>query len=486
MSGILEYDVVSGLKNKLSREVHHRIHSLSEFSGYDGDKSNLETLLSPIFLEPAEADGDTYKEGVLSLVRCDVPDNMYGQLLHTFGETMVSTIPSTLLNTLDSDKIQVAFSFPLNDKFYVNRFDLSIVGKPELSFSAEYRRSYSNSIGFLKVLISRGLARSMSVEHAYMFLWNRMVSNSKRLESALTNTAEAKIDEIPGKLGLKLYRSGTPMSAVGGYKRIKDEIERDVFFRFKNSDMIRKVSKLSMHYDYDPANAILLYGPPGTGKTLMARAIASAQNLDMITFSLSSVFSKWYGESQRRLKNALDYIVEYSKDKKVVLFIDEIDFLGKRGGSQSTDREDTRVLDNLLMWMDGTESEGGNDNLLVICSTNFTEGMDQALSSRFKSKIYFPPPETVDRYEIFKVYAGHLSDKELKLLADSSAGMVGRDIAAASKRAALEWSRHLVSSNIKRASRTPFEYYMDSVKKFHLSSNRMSGFGKGTPEDLYG
>ncbi len=472
------YNPLHGLKHKLEQEMQKRIHNLYTILDYDGRESELEAVLLPTFTE--SEDGNDL---VISS-KCDVSSYLYQRLSSAFGNVVTESAPKMLATALKSDQVNVGLSMLYQGDFSTIKISLSSKDRPGIMLSAEYMKKYKNDHASMKVTISKSLANYNVAYDVYMKLWQTVVADISRLADIIVTEKDEEYEYLKD-FGLDLYKGGTNIEAIGGYKNIKEKVERDVFFRFKNTPMIRKVSELAMKSKYDPINAILFYGPPGTGKTLMARMIASEQKIDFVKLSLSTIFDKYYSMSQRQLDDALNVVEEYSRDKKVVLFIDEIDFLGRRGGgNQSTDHEDTRVLDNLLMWLDGMNSKRGNDNLLVIGSTNFIEGVDPALNSRFKSRIYFPLPAKEDRYEIFKIYAKHLSDDELKTLAENSDGMSGRDIAAASFTAVTGWSMYL-KSNKEEPSPPPIKYYVKAIDEFRSSIDAAYKPTSKTANDIY-
>ena len=187
------------------------------------------------------------------------------------------------------------------------------------------------------------------------------------------------------------------------------------------------------YYDWKikvPAG-ILLVGPPGTGKTLLVKTIAKSSNIPVLYVSASSFIQIYVGVGASRIRSLFEKARSY---KKCIIFIDEIDAIGKsRGSDHNSERDQT--LNQLLTELDGfRDSNSNEESILVFAATNFGNNLDKALtrSGRFDKKIYFDPPNFEERIDIFKLYI-HSSDSYEKdldydMLGELSTGLTGADI----------------------------------------------------------
>src|ERR1017187_347832 len=186
----------------------------------------------------------------------------------------------------------------------------------------------------------------------------------------------------------------------------------------------------------------LLYGPPGTGKTLLAKAVATESNAHFIPISGPEIMSKFYGESEARLRE----IFKEAKEKApTIIFIDEIDSIAPKR-EEVTGEVERRVVSQLLSLMDGLEARG---KVIVIAATNRPNALDPALRrpGRFDREIEIKVPDKKGRYEILQIHTRHmplLQDVDLERLAAGSHGFVGADLEYLCKEAAMKTLRRLL------------------------------------------
>ncbi|XP_048365751.1 ATPase family protein 2 homolog isoform X2 [Sphaerodactylus townsendi] len=220
--------------------------------------------------------------------------------------------------------------------------------------------------------------------------------------------------------------------SIGGLGNQLKTIREMIELPLKNPDLFR-------NYGIPPPRGVLLYGPPGTGKTLIARAIANEVGAHFTTINGPEIISKFYGESEARLRHIFS---EAALCRPSIIFIDEIDALcPKREGAQN--EVEKRIVASLLTLMDGIGSEGNEGQLLVLGATNRPHALDPALRrpGRFDKEIEIGVPNAQDRLEILHKLLNKvphsLSATELIQLADSAHGYVGADLAALCKEAGL-------------------------------------------------
>jgi transitional endoplasmic reticulum ATPase len=189
---------------------------------------------------------------------------------------------------------------------------------------------------------------------------------------------------------------------------------------------------------------VLLHGPPGTGKTLLAKAVASETNAHFISLSGPEIMSKYYGESEERLRQIFE---EAEKNAPSIIFIDEIDSIAPKR-EEVTGEVEKRVVAQLLALMDGMESRG---KVVVIAATNRPNAIDPALRrpGRFDREIVIGVPDQKGRLEILQIHTRGMplaEDVDLQKLASSSHGFVGADLEALAKEAAMRSLRRALPS----------------------------------------
>src|SRR5579885_2303656 len=187
---------------------------------------------------------------------------------------------------------------------------------------------------------------------------------------------------------------------------------------------------------------VLLYGPPGTGKTLLAKAVANESNAHFISISGPEIMSKFYGESEARLRE----IFKEAKEKSPsIIFIDEIDSIAPKR-EEVTGEVERRVVSQLLSLMDGLEARG---KVIVISATNRPNAIDPALRrpGRFDKEIEIKVPDKKGRKDILMIHTRNMplsDDVNLDKIAAISHGYVGADLEYLCKEAAMKCLRRLL------------------------------------------
>ncbi|MDI6793710.1 MAG: CDC48 family AAA ATPase [bacterium] len=228
-------------------------------------------------------------------------------------------------------------------------------------------------------------------------------------------------------------------SEVGGLENIKQELKEAVEWPLKYSDIFKKANT-------NPPKGILLYGVPGTGKTLLAKAVAHESGVNFISVKGPALISRYVGESERAIREVFKKAKQASP---TILFFDEIDSLGPRRGSSSTDAHVTeRVISQFLTEMDGIEELKG---VVVLAVTNRPDLIDPAMrrSGRFDLSLELPLPDEVTRHEIFKIHTQNkplTKDVDLQKLAGRTEGKVGADIEFICRKAAMLAIREFIES----------------------------------------
>ena len=187
---------------------------------------------------------------------------------------------------------------------------------------------------------------------------------------------------------------------------------------------------------------VLLYGPPGTGKTLLAKAVANESNAHFISISGPEIMSKFYGESEARLREIFKEAREKSPS---IIFVDEIDSIAPKR-EEVTGEVERRVVSQMLSLMDGLEARG---KVIVISATNRPNAIDPALRrpGRFDREIEIKVPDKKGRYDILSIHTRNMplaEDVDIKRVAGLSHGYVGADLEYLCKEAAMKCLRRLL------------------------------------------
>jgi len=187
---------------------------------------------------------------------------------------------------------------------------------------------------------------------------------------------------------------------------------------------------------------VLLYGPPGTGKTLLAKAVANESNAHFISISGPEIMSKFYGESEARLREIFKEAREKSPS---IIFVDEIDSIAPKR-EEVTGEVERRVVSQMLSLMDGLEARG---KVIVIAATNRPNAIDPALRrpGRFDREIEIKVPDKKGRKDILAIHTRNMplaDDVDLEKCAAVSHGYVGADLEYLCKEAAMKCLRRLL------------------------------------------
>jgi len=216
-------------------------------------------------------------------------------------------------------------------------------------------------------------------------------------------------------------------------------------------ERIREIAELPMRHPevfkrlgIEPPKGILLYGPPGTGKTLLAKALANEIGAYFTTINGPEIMSKFYGESEERLREVFK---EAQDNAPSIIFIDEIDAIAPKR-EEVTGEVEKRVVAQLLTLMDGMQERG---RVIVIGATNRPDDLDPALRrpGRFDREIEIRPPDKKARTEILKVHTRNVplsKDVQLEKIAELTNGYTGADLAALVKEAAMSALREFMAS----------------------------------------
>ncbi len=259
----------------------------------------------------------------------------------------------------------------------------------------------------------------------WIFFMNRMQGGGKGGAMGFGKSKAKLLTEKQGRV---------TFDEVAGIDEAKDELEEIVEF-------LRNPQKFSRLGGKIPKGALLV-GPPGTGKTLLARAIAGEAGVPFFTISGSDFVEMFVGVGASRVR---DMFEQAKKNAPCIVFIDEIDAVGRsRGagyGGGNDEREQT--LNQLLVEMDGFEA---NEGIIIVAATNRPDVLDPALlrPGRFDRQVQVPNPDIKGREKILGVHARKVPlgpDVDLRIIARGSPGFSGADLANLVNEAALMAAR---------------------------------------------
>ncbi|MDR2697235.1 MAG: ATP-dependent zinc metalloprotease FtsH [Holophagales bacterium] len=260
--------------------------------------------------------------------------------------------------------------------------------------------------------------------------------------------------------GLSTSAKRITFADVAGCDEAKAELAEVVDFLKDPSKFVKLGGKIP--------KGLLLMGPPGTGKTLLARAIAGEAKVQFFSISGSDFVEMFVGVGASRVR---DLFEQGKKSAPCIIFIDEIDAVGRHRGAGLGGGHDEReqTLNQLLVEMDGFE---GNEGVILIAATNRPDVLDPALlrPGRFDRRVMVDRPDVKGRHEILKVHTDKIpldSDVDLEVIARGTPGFSGADLANLCNEAALGAARQ----NKKSVGMIDFESAKDKV---YMGSERRS------------
>jgi len=268
-----------------------------------------------------------------------------------------------------------------------------------------------------------------------------------------------------GKSRAKIYaekEKKITFADVAGIDEAKEELKEVVEFLKTPEKFQRLGGKIP--------KGVLLVGMPGTGKTLLARAVAGEANVPFFSISGSDFVEMFVGVGAARVR---DLFAQAQNHAPCIIFIDELDALGKARGVNPMGRHDEQeqTLNQLLSEMDGFDP---NTGVLIMAATNRPEILDPALlrAGRFDRHVVVDRPDIIGREEILKIHARNIKlspDVELKVIASRTPGFVGADLANIVNEAALLAAR----KNKESVEMTDIEEAIDRVVAGLEKKNRL-------------
>ncbi len=272
----------------------------------------------------------------------------------------------------------------------------------------------------------------------------------------ITEFTDFQVSEKPVKEVSKTAALGVTYEDIGGLKDVIQKVREMIELPLKHPEIFEKLG-------IEPPKGVLLYGPPGTGKTLLAKAVANEANAHFIAINGPEIMSKYYGESEERLREVFK---EAEENAPAIIFIDEIDAIAPKR-EETHGEVEKRVVSQLLTLMDGLKSRG---KVIVIGATNRPDAIDPALRrpGRFDRELEVGVPDKQGRKEILQIHTRGMPiepefrrDKVIEILEELERNETYRD---AAERALMKVKKAESEEEIKRALRDVDERLYDEVK----------------------
>ncbi|RLE93795.1 MAG: AAA family ATPase [Thermoprotei archaeon] len=248
----------------------------------------------------------------------------------------------------------------------------------------------------------------------------------------ISDVTEVIIRRKPEQLELTIPK--VTYEDIGGLEEVKCKVREMVEFPLRYPEVFKRLG-------VQPPKGVLFYGPPGTGKTLLAKAVANESGAYFIAINGPEIVSKYYGESEARLREIFKAAKE---NAPAIIFIDEIDAIAPK--REEVGEVERRIVAQLLTLMDGLEEA---EQVVVIATTNRINDVDPALRrpGRFDREIFFPVPDKKARREILAIHTRNMplaKDVDLDEIAALTHGYTGADLAALCREAAMNALRRVL------------------------------------------
>ena len=341
----------------------------------------------------------------------DIP---YSEMRQLFVQEKVQsfTINGTRLTATLKDQTTAACQLRDFDLFYDDLNNL-VVEQYAKGIITSYDYPYASSTNWLQVLLPYVLAAMAFI--VLMNLMTRMNGGAGGVSDKMAHFGEARVNSIPEGDKKVTFRD------VAGADEEKEELQEIVEF-LRDPE---KYLKLGAHIP----KGVLLVGPPGTGKTLLAKAVAGEADVKFLSISGSDFVEMYVGVGASRVR---DLFLQAKKEAPAIVFINEIDAVGRQRGSGLGGGHDEReqTLNQLLVEMDGF---GSNEGVVVLAATNRVDILDPALlrPGRFDRQVYVGLPDIKGREEILTIHAHNkplAEDVDLGQVAKGTPGFTGADL----------------------------------------------------------
>jgi cell division protease FtsH len=356
----------------------------------------------------------------------------YSQLLKKVdaGEIKSADIAGSVVSAKDNANKVLTVNAPSNSDELVNRL---VARGADVKFKGSSISLFAILVNLLPILLVIGV---------WVFFMRQMQGGAKGAMGFGKSKARLLTEN----------KNRVVFDDVAGVDEAKEELQEVV-------DFLKDPAKFQRLGGKIPKGALLI-GPPGTGKTLIARAVAGEAGVPFFTISGSDFVEMFVGVGASRVR---DMFEQAKKNAPCIIFIDEIDAVGRHRGAGLGGGNDEReqTLNQLLVEMDGFEA---NEGIILIAATNRPDVLDPALlrPGRFDRQVVVPNPDVAGREKIIRVHMKNVplsADVDVRTLARGTPGFSGADLANLVNEAALTAAR----KNRRMVTMHDFEYAKDKV-----------------------
>jgi transitional endoplasmic reticulum ATPase len=327
----------------------------------------------------------------------------------------------------------------IDDKIYIQK-STPLVGKRVVLAPTQQIRLVGGPQYLLRLLEGRPITKGQylrvdTVSNPLSFI---VVSTQPSGPVIISRTTSLVVKEEVIK-ELEARPTNLTYEDIGGLRREIGLIREMIELPLRHPELFEKLG-------IEPPKGVLLHGPPGTGKTMIAKAIANATEANFISISGPEIISKYYGESEKHIREKFE---EAEKGAPTIIFIDEIDSIAPKR-EEVTGEVERRVVAQLLSLMDGLKTRG---QVIVIAATNRPNAIDAALrrGGRFDREIEIGIPDRLGRFDVLQIHtrgmplAEDMSEETgLREIADMTHGFVGADLSSLCKEAAMHAIRKIL------------------------------------------
>ena len=358
-----------------------------------------------------------------------------GLIRNNVGVAIGDTIKISKIKVLTAEKIIVApleAIPPIDERYLADALESVPVTKGD-NIMVPY---FGGRLTFQVIAVSATSSTDPNIRDNTSTINN---TNTKPdISHTTTNVAVLITEKTIFQFAEKSQTTGLTLVAyedIGGLKEEIQKVREMIELPLRHPEIFEKLG-------IEAPKGVLLHGSPGTGKTLLAKAVANETNAHFISISGPEIMSKFYGESEARLRE----IFKEAKEKAPsIIFIDEIDSIAPKR-EEVTGEVERRVVSQLLSLMDGLEARG---KVIVIAATNRPNAIDPALRrpGRFDREIEIKVPDKRGRLEILQIHTRNMpldTDVDQDRVAAVTHGFVGADLEYLCKEAAMKCLRRLL------------------------------------------